>query len=132
MRDIIVTHKHIDHLLGIVWMQRMICQNMARGKYDGEARLYAHEEVIRILHQLAEMLLTPKELKFVDERFFFLEVRDGEKREIIGRPVQFFDIHSTKAKQFGFTMTLADGRKIACCGDEPYCEQEYESSREAR
>ena len=23
-------------------------------------------------------------------------------------------------------MTLADGRKIACCGDEPYCEQEYE------
>ena len=30
------------------------------------------------------------------------------------------------AKQFGFTMTLADGRKIACCGDEPYCEQEYE------
>ena len=49
MRDIIVTHKHIDHLLGIIWMQRMICQNMARGKYEGEARLYAHEEVIRIL-----------------------------------------------------------------------------------
>ena len=38
MRDIIVTHKHIDHLLGIIWMQRMICQNMARGKYEGEAR----------------------------------------------------------------------------------------------
>ena len=53
MRDIIVTHKNIDHLLGIIWMQRMICQNMARGKYDGEARLYAHEEVIRILHQMA-------------------------------------------------------------------------------
>ena len=23
-------------------------------------------------------------------------------------------------------MTLKDGRKIACCGDEPYCEAEYE------
>ena len=131
MRDIIVTHKHIDHLLGIVWMQRMICQNMARGKYEGEARLYAHEEVIRILHQMAEMLLTEKERKFIDERFFLIEVKDGETREIIGQTVQFFDIHSTKAKQFGFAMTLKDGRKIACCGDEPYCEAEYEYVKRA-
>ena len=28
MRDIFVTHKHIDHILGIVWMMRLICQNM--------------------------------------------------------------------------------------------------------
>ena len=26
----------------------------------------------------------------------------------------------------GFAMTLKDGRKIACCGDEPYCDAEYE------
>lgn len=129
MRDIIVTHKHIDHLLGIIWMQRMICQNMARGKYDGTARLYAHDEVIKILHELAAMLLSPKEQKFVDERFFFIEVKDGETREIAGQKVTFFDTHSTKDKQFGFCLTLADGRKIACCGDEPYCEQEYEYVR---
>ena len=34
MRDIFVTHKHIDHLLGIIWMMRMILQNMNRGKYE--------------------------------------------------------------------------------------------------
>ena len=54
MRDIIATHKHVDRVRGTVVMSPMICQNMARGKYDGEARLYAHEEVIRILHQMAE------------------------------------------------------------------------------
>ena len=28
MREIFITHKHIDHLTGIIWMIRMICQNM--------------------------------------------------------------------------------------------------------
>lgn len=28
MREIFVTHKHVDHLMGIVWMIRMICQYM--------------------------------------------------------------------------------------------------------
>ena len=31
VRDIIVTHKHIDHLLGVVWLMRMICQGAQRG-----------------------------------------------------------------------------------------------------
>ena len=52
MRDIFVTHKHIDHLLGIIWMMRMILQNMNRGKYEGEATIYGHEEVIRILKEM--------------------------------------------------------------------------------
>ena len=30
-RDIFVTHKHIDHILGIVWMMRIFCQNMKTG-----------------------------------------------------------------------------------------------------
>ena len=72
---------------------------------------------------MAEMLLTEKERKFIDERFFLIEVKDGETREIIGQTVQFFDIHSTKAKQFGFAMTLKDGRKIACCGDSACAKQ---------
>ena len=29
-------------------------------------------------------------------------------------------ILSTKAKQFGFTLTLRNGRKLTCMGDEPY------------
>ena len=34
MRTIFVTHKHIDHLLGIIWMMRMICQHMREGTYE--------------------------------------------------------------------------------------------------
>ena len=43
------------------------------------------------------------------------------------KKVTFFDIHSTKAKQFGFSMELSGGKKLTCCGDEPYneCEEKY-------
>ncbi len=49
-----------------------------------------------------------------------IPVSDGEQRQILGMDVTFFDIHSTKAKQFGFTAVLSDGRRLTCCGDEPF------------
>ena len=127
LREIFVTHRHIDHLLGIIWMLRMICQHMREGSYTGEAAVYAHAEVIVLLRELAERLLQKKELEFIDTRLHFVTVGDGEKRNIIGRNVTFFDIGSTKAKQFGFCMELDDGEKLTCCGDEPYqpCQKVY-------
>ena len=127
MREIFVTHKHIDHLMGIVWMVRMICQFMNHGEYKGEANIYAHDEVIALLRDMAEKLLLPKETRLIDDRLHFVTVSDGEERIINDRKVTFFDIQSTKAKQFGFCMELDGGEKLTCCGDEPYnpCEEKY-------
>lgn len=126
MQHIIVTHKHIDHLLGIVWMLRFLLQNMNRGKFAGEAYIYGHDEVVTALRQLAHMLLSAKETRYLDERLHLVEVKDGETLCINGRSITFFDIQSSKEKQFGFCMELDDG-KLCCCGDEPYreCEHDY-------
>ena len=122
---IFVTHKHIDHLLGIIWMLRMYCQGMARGQFEGRVTIYGHDEVIGLLKQMAEMLLTEKETRFIGEKVHLEEVKNGEERMILGHKVTFFDILSTKAKQFGFCMEYAEGKKLTCCGDEPYNECEY-------
>lgn len=53
-------------------------------------------------------------------------MRNNESCQILGQYVTFFDIHSTKMKQFGFTLKSLDGFKFTCLGDEPYnplCEQ---------
>ncbi|MCQ2550735.1 MAG: MBL fold metallo-hydrolase [Clostridia bacterium] len=115
IHDIFVTHKHVDHILGIIWIIRIICQNMGKDKFKGEVNLYAHGEVIEILRDMAEKLLQPKQVKFLDDRFHLIEVKDGDRKEILGREVTFFDIYSTKAKQFGFKMG-----DLCCLGDEPY------------
>lgn len=122
IRQIFVTHRHIDHLLGIIWMIRMICQFMRHGEYKGEAYIYSHAEVIALLKELADKLIQKKDAALIGQRLHMVEVTDGETLDVIGHPVTFFDIRSTKAKQFGFCMDLGSGRRLTCCGDEPLAE----------
>lgn len=127
IHHIFVTHKHIDHILGVLWMIRIICQNMQKGNYEGELYIYSHQEVIDILLSMSETLLLKKQTQFIGKRVHLLVVEDGECKEILGKKVTFFDIQSTKAKQFGFSMEYEEGKKLTCCGDEPYkeCEEVY-------
>lgn len=132
MREIFVTHKHVDHLLGILWMTRMICQNISRGKYEGEAWIYGHDEVISILKNMAYQLFSEKETRFIGDRLHMEVVKDGEDRTLMGKRVTFFDIGSTKAKQYGFCMDMGNGEKLTCCGDEPYNSREEKYVRNSK
>lgn len=132
IHHIFVTHKHVDHLMGIIWMVRLICQYMNRGKYQGEAYIYSHREVLDLIRDMAEKLLSPKETRFIDNGLYLVEVNDGDRVNIIGHDITFFDIQSTKAKQYGFCMELEEGKKLTCCGDEPYtdCVEKYAKDSE--
>ncbi|MBR1409121.1 MAG: MBL fold metallo-hydrolase [Clostridia bacterium] len=127
MQHIFVTHKHVDHLLGIIWMVRMICHFMSHEEYKGDAYIYSHKEVLELIQNLSEKLLLKKETRFIGDRLHLVEVHDGETLKIIGHDITFFDIQSTKAKQYGFCMDMGNGQKLTCCGDEPYtdCEEKY-------
>lgn len=126
IHEIFVTHKHVDHVMGIIWMVRIICQNMRAGKYEGDAYIYAHADLIDLIQDLSSKLIQAKDIAMIGKRMHLIPVSDGETRIINDREVTFFDIGSTKAKQFGFTYKY-DGGKLACCGDEPYneCEKQY-------
>ena len=119
IRHIFVTHKHGDHFLGIVWMMRMICHFMEQGSYEGEAWIYSHAEVLDLLRDIGAKLLRPQDIRHIDDRLHMMELSDGNTIDIVGHRTTFFDIGSTKATQFGFSMEIDDGRHLVCCGDEP-------------
>ncbi len=80
IRHIFVSHKHVDHLLGIIWMVRMICQFMNHGEYKGDAYIYSHKEILNLIRSIAGELLPKKESRLIDDRLHLVEVKDGEIR----------------------------------------------------
>lgn len=120
IHDIFITHEHTDHLLGIVWMVRFISTRMLNGTYEGDLNIYCHEDLTASIDTICRLTLQGKFYKMIGQRIHLIPVHDGETRHILDYDVTFFDIHSTKAKQYGFTTVLKNGKRLTCAGDEPY------------
>ena len=106
IHHIFVTHEHTDHILGIVWMVRMIGTQMKKGTYEGTLSIYCHDGLVETIKTLCRLTLQKKFCDLIGTQILLIPVADGETRDILGYPVTFFDIHSTKARQFGFTTCL--------------------------
>lgn len=87
--DVFVTHKHVDHIMGIVWIMRLFGQNIAEKGLTRELNIYGHEEVIHILHSMAELLLQKKHCAAIGKQIHMIKVKDGEEKEILGHKVTF-------------------------------------------
>lgn len=120
IHDIFITHEHVDHLLGVVWLIRMIGTQMNQGNYEGVLRIYCHSGLVNVIQTFAEMTIQKKVTRHIGEDMILIPLEDGDSHKILGRMVTFFDIASTKAKQYGFTMAITSDVKFTCCGDEPY------------
>lgn len=120
IHDIFITHEHIDHLLGILWLIRMIGTKMNQGTYEGTLSIYCHSDLIEKICIMAEMTIQQKVCRHIGKDILFVAIETGEQMKILDSDITFFDIGSTKAKQYGFTMITRDGIKLTCLGDEPY------------
>lgn len=123
IHDMFVTHAHTDHILGAVWMIRIIAQWASNGHYSGRFRVYGHDKVLMVLDQICRMTLPVSVIGAINKYVEFCDVKHGDTLRLGDLNVQFFDIASTKEKQFGFRALLPDGKSLACLGDEPYNEQ---------
>lgn len=121
-----VTHAHTDHVLGVIWVIRMVAQ--CKG-YEGLLHVYGNDKVMKVIKAIIDMILAKKQLAKVAERVVFHQLEDGDCFEVGDMKLECFDIQSTKEKQFGFRAELPSSDEsdkplvLACLGDEPYNEQ---------
>ena len=126
VHHIFLSHCHTDHIMGAVWMLRMIGQSMGKGIYEGNLHMYCHKEIADGLLQMSKFMLSPKLMPLFGERIIFHCLADGMTFDINGRKTTFFDTKSHKAIQYGVKVELLNGKTITYLGDEPYnpeCEQ---------
>jgi ribonuclease Z len=126
VHHIFLSHCHNDHIMGAVWMLRMIGQSMGKGIYEGNLHMYCHKEIADGLLQMSKFMLSPKLMPLFGERIIFHCLADGMTFDINGRKTTFFDTKSHKAIQYGVKVELLNGKSITYLGDEPYnpeCEQ---------
>lgn len=126
IHHLFVTHAHTDHVLGVIWVIRMVAQ--CKG-YEGLLHVYGNDKVMKVIKTIIDMILAKKQLTKVAERVVFHQLEDGDCFEVGDMKLECFDIQSTKEKRFGFRAELPSSDEsgkplvLACLGDEPYNEQ---------
>lgn len=128
---IFVSHCHIDHILGIIWLIRLYSAKAAKKPDIEPLNIYGHDQVIKTLESMMQMLLNKKQSKSLEGRLSLVQIEDMQKIEVLGHVLRFFDLRSTKDKQYGCEMQLASGKKVMFLGDEPYREHEHAMAYEA-
>lgn len=125
IHHLFVTHAHTDHVLGVIWVIRMVAQ--CKG-YEGLLHVYGNDKVMKVIKTIIDMILAKKQLAKMAERVVFHQLEDGDCFEVGDMKLECFDIQSTKEKQFGFRTELPSSDEsgkplvLACLGDEPYNE----------
>ena len=130
IHDVFITHSHIDHILGVIWLIRISAQLMNRNSFSGDINIYSHDEVIALVRELVNRLLLPYQAAYLETRIHLHAIHDGDTLSLIGQEFKFFDICSERTKQFGFRMTHGD-MTLTFCGDEPckpMCERYVQDS----
>ncbi len=120
VRALFLTHGHTDHALGVIWVLRKLTAMMRAGQYEGDLHVYCHSDAAALLDTVCRLMLPDKFTALFGTRVRFHIVADGDQADVCGMRLTFFDIHSTKLRQFGFTALLPSGRRLACLGDEPF------------
>lgn len=117
-----LTHAHTDHVLGAVWVLRMVMQMSRKGAYEGTLHVYGHDKVLGVLEWICRQTLPAKLSSLIGSVVVLHEVKNGDTFGVADMTITAFDILSTKEKQFGFRAQWPDGMVLACLGDEPYNE----------
>lgn len=82
IHEIFMSHEHTDHLLGLIWLIRMIATKMKKGQYVGNLNIYCHEELKQTILTITKLTVQEKFYKMIRRAHFLppgSRWGDGEK-----------------------------------------------------
>ena len=118
IRYIFISHTHMDHILGCIWIIRVLSKQYFKKLYTKPIYIYGNDSVIYTIRELCKLLIPKDFLPLIDDKIKLIKVKDGEERDILNKKIIFFDTNANKVKQFGFSMLIENKKYFTFLGDE--------------
>lgn len=131
IHHIFISHKHMDHCLGALWIIRVLAVKMEKGNYQGKLYIYGSAEVLAMLDRFCKEMLRDKFYRMIGDYILFVSVSPGEHIKIYSWNIEFFDIGSKKTLQYGYRMKLKNKKLLVFTGDEPLSSTTMENGTDA-
>ncbi len=130
IKDIFITHSHTDHILGLIWLFKILGIMKMHNEIEGKINLYCNDEVYVAIKEVSKYVLPEKLVEIIDDLINYVILRDGDKINIGGISYTFFDILAKDKKQYGFHFEY-NNKKIVFLGDETIKPELYALVRDA-
>ena len=117
--DLFISHAHTDHLIGAIWLVRVIGHQFDRSGRTTPLHVYGHASVLETFRTICNLLVGGQVLSHFDKDIIFHVVESGDTHTIGHWQVTFFDTGAAKTTQYGWRATLENGKTLVFLGDEP-------------
>lgn len=130
IHDLFISHKHIDHLLGVFFVLRIICYKIVQNKYVGKLNIYCAKEVKEIIERFVVDTFPTKNFGIYHDNIVFHDIQDTQEYKVIGYKIKILDLYPKEdIVQYGFQTKLNNGKTFTFLGDIPCSEKNYEKIR---
>ena len=131
IHDVFISHKHIDHLLGLIPFIRKVLTSIKIGEYEGVLNIYCDIEIKEIVDYIIKATFQDTFQELYKEKIKFFILENGQEYNVIGYKMRVLDTYSKASVQFGFEIILEDNKRLFYLGDVPCATQNYERVKNA-
>lgn len=119
--NIFISHSHMDHILGLIWIIRYLCPKYCNGLIKKNIFIYGNEDVINKLYNLIALFIPKDFNEIIKNRIKFIKLINNQSFRISDATITVFDIKSKNIKEYGFKLNYKNNN-IIYLGDEKYSE----------
>ena len=120
IRNIFISHKHLDHILGVIWIIRVLAKKYFKNQLFLPVYIYGNDIVIDAIYKLVDIFL-PNDFKpVINDKIILEYISNDDERIVFDNKIKFFDLHAKKTSQFGFVFEYNENKKFCFIGDETY------------
>ena len=117
--NVFISHSHMDHILGLIWMIRFLCPKYYNGLIDKKINIYGNDDVIQKINKLIKIFIPNDFNNVIKENFNFIKLIDKQNFELSNLKITVFDSRAKNINEFGFVAKYAN-KRIIYLGDERY------------